>query len=147
MRSVLADYALTGKACVVYYEFPLQIHPYARQAARFGHAVAMLRTEKWIQVTDALFYYQGQWSLDGQVERVVASALSEDEMTQVRQWASDPRMDEIIDGDIARGRSRGVTSTPTTFITANGKTERLPAGVFQYEVFRRYLDSLLASSQ
>ena len=147
IRPVIADYAVTGKACVVYYEFPLTIHQHARQAARFGHAAMRLGGEKWIQVTDALYYYQAQWANDGQIEPVLAKALTEKEMTQLKESAGDPKIEGIIDQDIALGRSRGVTSTPTTFITVNGKTEKLPAGVIQYQILRRYLDNLLAQAQ
>lgn len=147
MRPVLADYAVTGKACVVYYEFPLQTHQHARLAARYGHAAARLGGEKWIQVTDALFYYQGQWTADGKVESVVSKALTEKEMSQVKEWVNDPKLEEVINRDVALGRSRGVTGTPTTFVTVNGRTERLPAGVFQYQIFRRYLDALLVGAQ
>lgn len=147
MRPVIADYAVTGKACVVYYEFPLNIHQHAREAARFGHAATRLGGEKWIQVTDALYYYQAQWANDGQIEPVLAKALPEKEMTQLKEWAGEPKVEEIINQDIMLGRSRGVTGTPTTFITVNGKTEKLPSGVIQYQILRRYLDNLLAQSQ
>jgi len=147
IRPVIADYAVTGKACVVYYEFPLNIHQHARQAARFGQAAARLGGEKWIQVTDALYYYQAQWANDGQLEPVLARALSEKEMAQVKDWAGDSKLEETINRDVALGRSRGVTGTPTTFITVNGKTEKLPTGIIQYPILRRYLDNLLAQVQ
>ena len=147
VRPLLADYALPGRACVVYYEFPLQMHKHARQAARYGHAASMLGTEKWIQVTDALYYYQANWAANGQIDSVLAQVLSGDEMAKVTAWAGDPRMDELIDGDVALGRSRGVTGTPTTFVSVSGKTEKLPTGIIQYPIFRRYLDNLLAQAQ
>lgn len=147
MRPVIADYAVTGKACVVYYEFPLDIHQHARQAARYGQAAGRLGGEKWIQVTDALYYYQAQWSIGGQLDPVLAKALSEKELAQVKDWAGDPKLEETINRDVALGRSRGITGTPTTFVTVNGKTEKLPTGIIQYPILRRYLDNLLAQAQ
>jgi len=147
VRPLLADYALPGRVCVVYYEFPLQMHEHARQAARYGHAASMLGREKWIQVTDALYFYQANWSANGQLELVLTQVLNEEEMARITAWAGDPKMDELIDGDVALGRSRGVTGTPTTFITGNGKTEKLPTGIIQYQILRRYLDNLLAQAQ
>ncbi|MGH9805290.1 MAG: DsbA family protein [Candidatus Acidiferrales bacterium] len=147
MRPVIADYAVTGKACVVYYEFPLQMHKHARQAARYGHAAGRLGGEKWIQVTDAFYYYQAQWAANGELDPVLAKALSGKELAQVKEWAGDPKVEEVINRDVAQGRSRGVTGTPTTFITVNGKTEKLPTGIIQYPILRRYLDNLLAQAQ
>ncbi len=145
MRSVIADYATTGKVCVVYHEFPLSQHAYSRPAARLGHASRRLGMEKWVRVTDALFYYQSQWSADGSVEKVVAGVLSPEEMTKVKAWAADPATEDTINRDIALGKTqeRKVTGTPTTFIVSQGRSERLPSGAIQYSVLRRYLDDLL----
>lgn len=141
-RPLLAEYANSGKVCVVYYEFPLRQHQYARQAARYGLAAARLGPAQWIQVTDALYTFQSQWVADGKLEDVVAKTLPPKEMSQLRRWQSDPKLETEIDRDIAQGQQRGVTSTPTVFLTVNGKTERVPPGV-QYPILRRYLDSLL----
>jgi protein-disulfide isomerase len=145
-RPVLADYAMKGKVCVIYHDFPLRSHQYARQAARYTQAAGRLGQQEWIQVTDALYVYQSQWSANGRLESVVTQALSKEKMTQVKKWLEDPQLDTEIDSEIALGRRLGVRATPTVFIKANGKTEKIPAGV-QYPILRRYLDSLLARAQ
>lgn len=142
VRPLLADYGNAGKVCVTYYEFPLRGRKYSRQAARYSQAAWRLGPEKWIQVNDALYYYQSQWSLDGQLESVVAKALTPKEMAQVREWVKDPKLEARIDRDVALGTERGIRSTPTFFVTANGKTEKV-AGAVQYPILRRYLDNLL----
>lgn len=142
MRLVLSEYADAGKVCVVYHEFPLNIHPHAPQAARYGHAALRLGKRQWSQVTGALFEAQPQWAENGQLEPVVAGALSKEDMDQVRKLAADPATNDAIRRDIELGRSREVNSTPTFFITAKGKTEKV-AGVVQYPILKRYLDSLL----
>jgi len=142
MRMVLSEYGDAGKVCVVYHEFPLNIHPHAPQAARYGHAALRLGIRQWSQVTDALFERQEQWAASGQLEPVVASALSREDMDQVRKLAADPATNAAIRRDIELGQSREVNSTPTFFITAKGKTEKV-AGVVQYPILKRYLDSLL----
>ncbi|MFQ5778261.1 MAG: DsbA family protein [Terriglobia bacterium] len=143
MRRVIADYANTGKVCVVYHEFPLRVHAHARTAARYAQAAARLGKTKWVEVADRLYYYQSKWAADGQVESVVAQVLTEKEMAQVRKWVADPKLEAAIDRDVALGRQRGVRSTPTLFITASGHTERVN-GVVQYAILQRYLDRLLA---
>ncbi|MBI4466824.1 MAG: thioredoxin domain-containing protein [Acidobacteria bacterium] len=142
MRSVLADYGMPGKVCLTYYEFPLRAHKYSRDAARYSQAASRLGPMQWIQVADALYYYQPQWSESGEIEPVVAKALSEKDMSQVRQWLKDPKLEAAIERDLNEGTRRAVRSTPTIFVTANGSTERF-TGVLQYPIFRRYLDNLL----
>ncbi|MGH9786535.1 MAG: DsbA family protein [Terriglobia bacterium] len=142
MRQVLSEYADAGKVCVVYHEFPLNIHPHAPQAARYGHAALLVGKRQWSQVTNAIFEAQEKWSQDGQLEPVVAGALSREDMEQVRKLAAEPATNEAIRRDIELGRSREVNSTPTFFITAKGKTEKV-AGVVQFPILKRYLDSLL----
>lgn len=143
IRRVLADYAVPGKVCIVYYDFPLRTFKYSRQAARYAQAAARLGPETWIRVSDALYYYQSQWANDGQLETVVASALSKKEMEQVRRWLGDPKLETAIDRDVTQGNQRGIRSTPTFFITANGKTER-QTGLVPYDILRRYLDHQLS---
>lgn len=142
MRQVLSEYGDADKVCVVYHEFPLSIHPYAPEAARYGHAAMQIGIRQWSQVTDALFQAQPQWAASGQLEPVVASALSEEDMNKVRELVADPAINEAIRRDIELGRSREVNSTPTFFITANGNTEKV-AQVVQFPILKRYLDHLL----
>jgi len=142
MRSVLADYADAGKVCVVYREFPLNQHPYARPAARYAHAALQLGVRQWALVADALYLSQDRWSLDGQLEPVLASALSKEDLDRVKKLAAEDAVETVIDRDIALAKQFQVTSTPTFFISANGKTEKI-TGVIQYPILRRYLDHLL----
>jgi len=146
-RQVLADYAMKGRVCVIYHDYPLRQHQHAREAARFSQVASeLLAQEDWIRVTDALYYYQPEWSASGDVESYVAKALGEEKMKKVRQAVDDPKVEKAIDRDVAVGQSVGVSATPTILITANGKTERLPAGA-QYAMLRRYFDHLLAQAR
>jgi protein-disulfide isomerase len=148
MRQVLNEYGdpSTGQVCVVYREFPLSMHPHAPQAARYGHAALQLGIRQWQQVTDALFEKQPEWAASGQLEPVVASALSAEDMAKVRQLAADSATNAAIRRDIELAQSRDVNSTPTFFITASGKTEKV-AGVVQFPIMKRYLDAHLAQGQ
>ena len=143
MRQVLSEYGDAGKVCVVYHEFPLSMHQYAVPAAQYGHAAMQIGIRQWSQVTDALFQAQPEWAASGQVETVVASALSAEDMAKVRQLVKDPSINAAIQRDIELGQSREVNSTPTFFITAKGKTEKV-AGVVQFPILKRYLDAHLS---
>jgi protein-disulfide isomerase len=142
MRSVLADYADAGKVCVVYREFPLSQHQYAQPAARYGHAAQRLGQRYWAQIADALYQSQDKWEQDGKLEPVVAGALTKQDLARLQKEMTDPAIDSAIASDIALGKRLEVNQTPTFFITAKGKTEKV-SGVVQYPILRRYLDSLL----
>jgi protein-disulfide isomerase len=65
MQDVFKDYADTGKVCVVYRSFPLQIHAYAAEAARYGEAALRVGAAQWNLVANALFSNQDQWGDSG----------------------------------------------------------------------------------
>ena len=85
---------------------------------------------------------QPQWSADGKIEPLVAGVLPKADMDKVRQTVTDPKLNTLIDRDIAEGRRRGVSGTPTTFLTVNGQTHRIN-GPVQYAIMKRSLDNLL----
>lgn len=143
MRQVLTDFADRNKACIVYREFPLSQHAHSREAARYGLAAQELGIRQWAAVTDALFLNQDQWAANGEIDSVVSKALSPSDMEQVRKILKNPSpLDAVVNADVQLGKERGVNSTPTFFVTANGKTQKF-AAAYQYPVLKRYLDSLL----
>ena len=74
IRPLLQEYSSKDKVCVIYHEFPLAGHPYAREAARYTEAAAQLGQQKLLPVYDSIFTNQAQWSEDGKLEAVVATA-------------------------------------------------------------------------
>lgn len=142
MQFVLQEYATTGRVCVVYYEFPLQSHKHSREAARYAQAAFRLSPSHWVRVNETLYTLQPQWSADGKIEPLVARALPPADMEKVRQSVNDPKIAALIDRDVAEGRRRGVTGTPTTFLTVNGQTHRIN-GPVQYPIMKQFLDKQL----
>jgi len=140
MKLVFTNYADTGKVCVVYRSFPN--FAYSRDAARFARAALRLGVRQWGMVTDALFQSQPEWSQSGNVQGVVASALGAKDTDLLKKYLGDPLLDDAIDNDIIAGSDREVTSTPTFFITARGKTEKVEAAL-TYAAMQRRLDDLL----
>ena len=49
IQPVLQEYSSKDKVCVIYHEFPLNQHPYARQAALYSEAASRLGREKMPQ--------------------------------------------------------------------------------------------------
>ncbi len=142
MRLVLSDYADAGKVCVVYREFPLTMHSHAREAAKYGAAAMRMGQRTWSMVTDALYQNQDQWVQDGKIEPFVAAALNKEDLARLHKEMNNPAVEAIIASDIDLAKKLDVNQTPTFYITGKGKTEKV-AGVVQYPILRRYIDSLL----
>jgi protein-disulfide isomerase len=144
MKDVFKDYADTGKVCVVYRSFPLQTHAYAADAARYGEAALRIGASQWNLVADALFSNQDQWGESGNIESVVSKALTKPDMDALRKQLQNPTpLNSAIYEDIKLGLAREVGSTPTFFITAQGKTQTFAAAL-TYAAVKRYMDGLLA---
>jgi len=143
MRTILPEYGDSGRACVVYREFPLTMHAHSKDAARYGLAALHLGLRQWSQVTDTLFMNQDTWATSGDIESFVAKALAKNDLDLLhKELQSSAALDAAIEADVNLGIQRGVNSTPTFFVTANGKTEKIAAAV-QYPILKRYLDSKL----
>jgi len=64
VTQVLKSYSPADKVCVIYYEFPLDMHPYGRKAARYSIAAQHVGKKQWLAVVDALYTKQEQWAAD-----------------------------------------------------------------------------------
>ena len=139
VKLVFTNYADTGKVCVIYREFPTYEH--SREAARLARAALRLGPAQWGLVAEALYQSQPDWSKTGQAEAVVASVLGPEDFAAVRKHLQDPTLDAIVDDDAVMGLRREVKGTPTSFITARGKTEKVD-GALTYASMQRHLDAL-----
>lgn len=143
VKQVIDDYVVPGKVYLVHRDFPLEIHPYARQAARLANAAAEFG--KFEAMERALYDHQDDWSTKGNIEEVVATYFPAAEFKKFQTFESQ-HMDEInasIERDRAMGTQRNVNQTPTVYITARGKTEALPGGGVDYKLLKSYFDYLL----
>jgi protein-disulfide isomerase len=143
VKQVIDDYVVPGKVYLVHRDFPLEIHPYARQAARLANAAAEFG--KFEAMERALYDHQDDWSTKGNIEEVVATYFPAAEFKKFQTFESQ-HMNEInasIERDRAMGNQRNVNQTPTVYITARGKTEALPGGGVDYKLLKSYFDYLL----
>ena len=134
------DYVPAGKVYLIHRDFPLAIHAYSREAARYANAAA--RIGKFEPVVAALFDNQPKWSADGNVEGVVASVLTPAELKHVQQLVHSPQVDAAIQQDIDLGSRVPVRQTPTAVITSHGQQYPV-VGVVSYPILKRFLDDLL----
>ena len=142
LPTIIQDYVRTGKAFLVFREFPLNIpaHKYSRPAAAI--AVAAARIGKYQTVSDALFRDQGAWGASGKVWDIVAGVLTADERKRVQALANDPAVLADVQRDVDRGKQIPITQTPTLMITY--KLRQQPWTQFNdLGLFRGYIDALL----
>ena len=88
LPAIVMDYVNSGKAYLIFREFPLNIpaHVYSRSAAAF--AVAAARIGKYQTVSDALFRNQQAWGTTGKVWDTVAGVLTPRNKRRSRRWPS-----------------------------------------------------------
>ena len=142
LPAIVADYVNTGKAYVVFHEFPLNIpaHVYSRPAAAL--AVAAARIGKYQTVSDVLFRNQASWMVSGKVWETVAGVLTPEEQKKVQALANDPTVLADVQRDVDRGMTIPIAQTPTLLVTY--KLRQQPWTQFaDYTLFRGYIDALL----
>jgi protein-disulfide isomerase len=105
-------------------------------------AASRLGQDQWLRVHEALYVDQLKWTEDGKIEAVMAGVLSAEEMTNVKNLLKDPSIDQTIDQKIASAKERQVVSTPTFFLFAQGREQKV-VGKISYPVLKNYLDRLL----
>jgi protein-disulfide isomerase len=140
LKPLIANYASVNKVYIVYHDLPLDMHPFARKAARFALAAHRISRERWLRVTDTLYSEQALWSQDGNLEAVLAKTLDPTEFSRIKRLAADPATDAAVEQEVMIAQSREVTSTPTFFvITQAGRQQRVNSGV-PYPVLKDFID-------
>jgi protein-disulfide isomerase len=143
VKQVIDDYVISGKVYLIHRDFPLDMHPYARQAARLANAATEFG--KFEAIERALYDHQDEWSTKGNIDEVIAASFPPAEFKKFQAYESQ-HMSEInasIERERAMGAQRNVNQTPTVYITAHGKTEALPGGGVDYKLLKSYFDYLM----
>jgi protein-disulfide isomerase len=165
LRQMIPDYVASGKVYLVHRDFPLPMHKYGYQAARWLNAAA--RVGEFQAVEGALYDNQNAWAMDGNIEKYVSGAMSAADFKRVQSqmqgcgYSGDPAvkpaafalgaqttqtcaLDAYIDQDRALGNKIPVQATPTYVITYKGN--RLPAGsgIVSWPILKQFFDSLLS---
>ncbi len=142
IRRVLQDYSSRDKVCVVYHEFPLTMHRYSREAARYAEAAARLGVPKLLMVMDAIFTDQALWSQDGKLDVSVSKALSREDLLKLKKIMQDSSIDMAVEREIELGNKIEVKSTPTMLISYIGKQNKVEGYVI-YPVLKQFIDSIV----
>ncbi|MHB8525435.1 MAG: DsbA family protein [Candidatus Acidiferrales bacterium] len=129
LRPLIDDYVASGKVYLVHHDFPLPMHKYSREAARWANAAA--RIGHFEAVDRALYDNQGAWTENGTLD-----GSSHDELKGCA-------VDAGIQHDIAAGQLIPVTQTPTFIVSAHGQSYPPAAGVISWPLMKQFLDQLL----
>jgi protein-disulfide isomerase len=143
MRRVLSDYSSQNKVCVVYHEFPLQIHRYSREAALYAEAVSRLGRQQLLKVYDSLFMDQAQWGEDGKLEESISKAISRADLEKVKKIMQDPGITATVEKEIRLGMQNQIESTPTFFIYSGQKQLQKVVGLLSYVSLKTYLNTII----
>ncbi|MFZ3215204.1 MAG: thioredoxin domain-containing protein [Candidatus Acidiferrales bacterium] len=162
LRPMIQEYVASGKVYLVHHDFPLQMHTYSGQAARWANAAAKIG--EFQDVDAALFDNQARWSIDGDIEKYVAGALSPANLKRVEAIlrpctgpaptskvdrsvpAADPGcpVDSYIIQDIVLGYQIPVQATPTFVIHYKGQTYPASSGIITWPILKQFFDTLLS---
>jgi hypothetical protein len=167
LRPMIGDYVASGKVYLVHRDFPLPMHKYGFEAARWVNAAA--RVGEFASVEAALYDNQDSWGADGNIAKYVSGAMPVAEFKRVQKLmegcqaasASDGApgsarlvnvaqtshgcvFDTYIEEDRAIGNKIPVTATPTYVITYKGRSLPAGSGFVSWPILKQFFDSLLS---
>ena len=162
LRPMINDYVAAGKVYIVHRDFPLTMHRYGYQAARWANAAA--RIGEFQQAEAALYDNQDAWAASGDIAKYVSSAryvpadfkrvekLMEgcaDQGTPAvkpaaAQTSHSCAVDPLIEADRALGNQVPIQATPTFVVYYKGKKFSAASGVVSWTILKQFFDQLLS---
>ena len=163
LRQVIRDYVASGKVYLVHHDFPLQMHKYSGEAARWANACA--EVGQFDVAEEALYENQDSWGADGNIGKYIAAALPVSDYKRVQSImqgsampapqsgrpTDDPMagvnhpctMDPYIVQDIRLGYGISAPGTPDFVITYKGHSLQPVYTIVSWPVLKQLFDSLL----
>jgi protein-disulfide isomerase len=164
LRPMIEDYVASNKVYLIHHDFPLAMHQYSGQAARWANAAASIG--QFASVEAALFDNQPYWSTDGNISKYVSEAMSPADFQRVQAilkpcttpapQATTPDVDPLaksghscpvdayIAPDIKMGYGIPVNYTPTYVVYYKGKKIAASSDIVSWPVLKQFFDSLLS---
>lgn len=152
LRQMINSDVAAGKVYIVHRDFPLQMHKYGYEAARWANAAASIG--KFAEAEGALYDNQNYWAESGNIEKYMANALSAADMKRVKALMAgcdasvapgshSCPFDAFIEQDRALGNQIPVQATPTFVIYHKGQKFPAGQGVVSYTVLNQFFEQLL----
>jgi len=154
LKQLISSYVAQGKVYLVHRDFPLTIHKYSRDAARWVNAAA--RIGRYPEAEAALYDNQAAWSADGNIQKFISAALSPADFKRVQklmdgcesggaaQGAHACALDASIEQDMALGHQVPVQYTPTFRIYYKGQPYPPATGAVSWPILKQFFDQLLS---
>lgn len=163
LRQLIATYVATGKVYLIHRDFPLTMHRYSGEAARWANACAEIG--QFESVEEALYDNQETWGADGNIGKFVAAAMPASDFKRAQALmkngampapqATGPSLDPLagisrpcpvdpfIAQDIKLGYQSHVSGTPTFVVTYKDRHFSMPATGVSWPVLKQFFDTLL----
>ncbi len=139
LPSVVQDYINSGKARLVYRDFPLPFHPNAQKAAESAECAG--KQNKYYEMHDKIFTNQQTLSLENYKKWAGEIGLNTDEFNTCLdsgETASE------IQKDLQDGTAAGIQGTPGFIIgKTNGNSARIISGAYPFSAFQEVIESQL----
>ncbi len=121
----------SGDAVLIFYDFPLNIHPQAPAAAHAARCAGEQGAKAYWQMHDSIFENTEAWSIADPTDVFVdlAGELGLDQAAFEACQTSN-RYEEAVQADYNLGLERGVRGTPTFFINGQAVSGAQPITVF-----------------
>lgn len=164
LKPLINEYVATGKVYLVHRDFPLPMHKYSTDAARWVNAGAKIG--RYPEVEAAIYDNQDAWSADGNIQKFVSAALSPAEFKRAEkmvegcvadstgikpaslnftpQGGRECSIDSAIAKDKALGNTVPVTQTPTYRFYYKGQAYPPTPGYVSWPILKQFFDSLLS---
>jgi len=164
LRYVINDYVASGKVYIIHHDFPLVMHQYSGQAARWADASATVG--EFGAAESALYDNQTAWTADGNMAKFIAEAMPKSDFDrvaaimmncntpapQVTQADADPLaksghacpVDPYIGADMEVGYKNNVNATPTYIIYHNGQRVTQGSSYVTWPILKQFFDSIMA---
>jgi protein-disulfide isomerase len=145
IRQILSEYSSKGSVCVIYHEFPMPQHKYAREAARYAEAASRVNQQTLVKVHETLFKLQPDWIEDGKIEAALLKTMTAQDVSKLKEIMKDPSINAAIDKEFQLGMKNEITGTPTMFISYSGKQKRveMSKGPLVFETMKHFIDQVL----
>jgi protein-disulfide isomerase len=137
LPELISEYIDTGKARLVYRDFPLSFHENARPAAMAAECVRDQKgDEAYFALHDKIFDNQSSLSVDSLKNWALEIGVNESKYTDC---VESEKFGAEIDKDFQEGQAYGVTGTPAFFV--NG---RKLSGAQPFSAFKALIEEELA---
>ncbi len=164
LTQVIRYYVGSGKVYLVHHDFPMPMHKYSGEAARWANACAEVGQFETAEA--ALYDNQDAWGADGNIAKYIAAAMPASDFKRVQAIMKDGGMpapqahfpsadpmtgiahpcpvDPYIAQDIRLGYKINMPGTPAFVVSYKGRSFQPVYSAVSWPVLKQLFDTLLA---